>query len=249
MKKVTNGFVFGVLVTVIAAIFTACASSQAGGQTAGPAARFEGFWTSVDLDEADPMPPHDWRLLRDGSLVTVYDGKKNNSWVRDGDKIVIKINDEFSTYTFQIINDNLLKGTAVNKENLEWPVELRRIQNPVILKNKTTGDLAVLGVHGFFILDSATRLYQNLTKEREYDFMYSYMSDEDGEMNVTDDTNIYLSLLKYYNEDKEAWGFDVLKQKGSLYAVEFTRDDKPYRGVVAYFSFLDEGRYYVVPLD
>jgi len=126
---------------------------------------------------------------------------------------------------------------------------LHRIQNPVIIKNKSTGDLAVLGVNGYFILDSATRLYQNLTKDQEYEFMLRYMSDDNGEMNVTDDASIYPSLLKYYNEDKAAWGFDVAKHKGSLYFVEFRKDDKKYRGIVAFFSFLEEHRYYVVPLD
>jgi hypothetical protein len=241
---------FGLAISLIFGIFAvSCASTPKAAPTS-----FEGFWTMFDLSEYDADPPEDWELLRDGSLVITRIGAQNNLWKQEGNEIIISINDSFATYILQIVDDNLLRGRAVNLNYLEWPVELRRIQNPVTLKNESTGALAVLGLNGYFILDSATILYQNLSEDKETWFMMNYMTDDNGDFYVLGtsseaDANVYMDLIKYYTEDKTAWGFDVSQQKGSAYLVNFNNGGKNYDGVVANFSFMDEMRYYVVPRE
>jgi hypothetical protein len=251
MKKNRNcsRVISAVLVIGFVFVMAGCGSSPVSVQGTAPSP-FEGFWTRIDLSESDDaLAPEDWEFLSGGSLFILRVGTKNHSWKQDGTIIVVNTNDNFATYTLEIVNDNLLKGTAKNKNNLEWPVELRRIQNPTTLKNKSTGALTVLGVNGYFILDPATRLYQNLSEEQETEFMLGYMADGFLGTSSEADLNVYRDLIQYYKDDKAAWGFDVSQQKGSVYLVEFKRDEKSYYGVVAYLSFMDEMKYFVVHRD
>lgn len=236
----------GLLLTamIFTVVFIGCASAPSVSTSS-----FEGFWTRYDLSDSDPDAPEDWNFLSDGSLIIIRLGTKNHSWKQEKNKIVIKINDGFAAYTLQIIDGNLLKGTAVNMNNEEWPVELRKIQNPVTLKNKADGTLAVLGVDGYFILDTATRLYEDLSEEQEASLMVYYMVSGDGKINVSNDESVYEDLLKYYKDDMALWDFDISRKKGSIYFVEFYKNGKQYYGIAANLSFLDELRFYVIPLE
>jgi len=226
--------------------FVSCTSTSTSSMATSS---FEGFWTRVDLSGDDP--PEDWELSRGGSLVVIRLGTKNHSWKKEGDNIVINLNDSFAIYNLQIVNDNLLKGTAKNKNNLEWIVELRKIQNPVTLRNKSNGSLAVLGVNGYFILDSATRLHQNLSEDQALLIMADYLEFNNDKVNVLDsdgNENLYRSLFKYYTDDKSEWGFDVAQNEGSIYYVMFTSSGKKYRGVVSNLHSIGV-KYYIVPVE
>jgi hypothetical protein len=241
-KSFRRGFLLTAL--ILAVVFIGCASAPSVSTST-----FEGFWTRYDLSDSDPVPPEDWNFLADGSLVIIHLGTKNHSWKQEKNTIVIKINGGFAAYTLQIIDANLVKGTAVNMNNDEWPVELRKIQNPVTLKNKSDGTLAVFGVDSCFILDTATRLYEGLSEEQEASFMVYYMVGDDGRINVSNDESVYEDLFKYYEDDIALWDFDISLKKGSIYIVEFYRNGKEYYGIAANLSFLDEIRFYVIPLE
>ena len=85
------------------------------------------IWTRIDLSD-DPDPPQDWQFIEDGVLVTLMDNWRNNTWIQDGISVTISINDNYAAYMFEIINSDLMKGTANNIAGLEWPVELRKNQ-------------------------------------------------------------------------------------------------------------------------
>jgi len=73
------------------------------------------IWTWIDVSD-EPGPPEDWQFIEGGILITLRNSQRNNTWVKNSSSVVITINDNYSTYTLQIINKNLT--------GLEWPVEL-----------------------------------------------------------------------------------------------------------------------------
>ena len=87
-------------------------------------------WSYIDLSDK-PLPPQDWKFIENGILITLAGewgiaDKRNNTWTQNGNSVTIKINDNYVTHEFQFINSNLMKGTAKNRNGLEWSAELRK---------------------------------------------------------------------------------------------------------------------------
>jgi len=80
-------------------------------------------WTYVNLDD---KRSYDVRFLEGGVLVTLDDNMNNNSWVQNENSVTIKLNNGYATHEYQIINPNLMSGTASNVTGKQWKIELRK---------------------------------------------------------------------------------------------------------------------------
>lgn len=52
----------------------------------------------------------------------------NDKWHQMGKTLVFSYNDDFVTYTGTIINQNTIKGTALNTEGKRWKWKMTRLQ-------------------------------------------------------------------------------------------------------------------------